>query len=134
MTIPLLPKHGGFLRPFGCGTFIRDFLRGLAPHGSAKIDPDIGAPQADVFFYYKNALRRATAEDRAVSQEERQARKEQRTIDPARIDTLTEYHLDHLPYKSFACRYHSLITYFSDLKKLHWVEPSGLENPSALIR
>jgi len=43
---PLRPARGGFLRPFGCGWFIRQFLLGYAPEGSPVVDPDIGAPQA----------------------------------------------------------------------------------------
>jgi len=35
---PLKPKKGGFLRPLGCGWFIRAFLMGHGPNGSPKID------------------------------------------------------------------------------------------------
>lgn len=79
----LKPRRGGFLRPFGCGWFIREFLMGNAPNGSPKVDPDIGAPQADIFHHYKLALMRATALDRAVRTEEKRARREKQTIDPA---------------------------------------------------
>jgi hypothetical protein len=37
---PLKPKRGGFLRPFGCGWFIREYLLGNGPYGSPKIDPN----------------------------------------------------------------------------------------------
>ena len=60
----LKPARGGFLRPFGCGEFVREFLLGHGPNGSPVIDPDIGAPQADIFYHYKKALMRATALDR----------------------------------------------------------------------
>ena len=80
MTLPLRPQRGGFLRPFGCAWFIREFLRGNGPNGSPRIDPDIGAPQADLFYYYKTALLKATAVDRATRQEEKQARREKRPI------------------------------------------------------
>ena len=66
MTLALKPKRGGFLRPFGCGEFIRKFLLGHGPNGSSVIDPCVGAPQADIFHHYKMALMRATALDRAV--------------------------------------------------------------------
>jgi hypothetical protein len=46
---PLRPAKGGFLRPFGCGEFVRDFLMGSGPHGTPTIDPDVGAHQADIF-------------------------------------------------------------------------------------
>ena len=43
MTLPTRPNRGGFLRPFGCGWFIREFLMGRAPQGSPTIDQEIGA-------------------------------------------------------------------------------------------
>ena len=70
----LKPKRGGFLRPFGCGWFIREYLIGHGPYGSSVIDPDAGAPQADIFYHYKVALQRATAMDRAVRHEEKLAK------------------------------------------------------------
>ena len=85
MVESLKPKRGGFLRSFGCATFIRSFLLGEGPYGSPKIDPDVGACQSDIFHHYKNALRRVTAEDMAVKEEERQARREKRAISPERI-------------------------------------------------
>ena len=73
---PLRPTRGGFLRPFGCGWFIREFLLGNGPHNSPSIEPEVGAPQADIFYHYKQALRQITAEDRAVRQEEKSAGKQ----------------------------------------------------------
>lgn len=130
MTLPLRPKHGGFLRPFGCGEFIREFLLGNGPYDSAKIDPDFGAPQADIFYQYKNALRKATALDRATRMEEKRAKRQKRRIDPDNIESLSERYLSRLPYKAWGCRYHSFIVYFSNLQKLHWVEATGREEPS----
>ena len=60
VTLRLKPKRGGFLRPFGCGWFIREFLLGNGPEGSTIIDSKRGAPQADIYFEYKEALARAT--------------------------------------------------------------------------
>jgi hypothetical protein len=131
MTILLRPQRGGFLRPFGCGTFIHEFLLGHGPYGSPKIDPFHGAPQSDIFFHYKQALRQTTAEDRATRYEEKRAKKEGHPIDPEKIAALTEKYLERLHYKSMGCRYHSFITYFSNLQKLGWVEPSGVIEPSA---
>ena len=74
----LRPTRGGFLRPFGCGWFIHEFLLGNGPGGSPRIDPDEGAPQAVVFREYKIALLRATAMDRAIRTEERIAQREKR--------------------------------------------------------
>jgi hypothetical protein len=61
----LRPSRGGFLRPFGAGWFIREFLLGKGPEGSRVIDPQRGATQADINYEYKEALARATAQDRA---------------------------------------------------------------------
>ncbi|MFC1903252.1 hypothetical protein ACFLX4_04210 [Chloroflexota bacterium] len=127
----LRPARGGFLRPFGCGWFIREFLLGNAPWDSAPVDPEVGAPQADVFYHYKMALRRATALDRAARTEEKKARREKRSIDPDTIERLAEYHLARLPYKATGCRYHSFVVYFSTLQRLGWVEPSGRKEPSS---
>ena len=127
----LRPKRGGFLRPFGCGWFIREFLLGNEPYGSPLIDPDIGAPQADIFFHYKNALMRAKALDEATKEEERRARREKRRISPEAIERLTEQYLARIPYKTSSCNYHSFVVYFSNLQRLGWVEPTGREEPSA---
>ncbi len=127
----LKPARGGFLRAFGCAWFIREFLLGNGPYDSPKIDPAIGAPQADIFHHYKVALLQSTALDRATREEERQARREKRAIDPAGIEELAKAILEHLPYKSSSCRYHSFVVYFSNLKRLGWVEESGITEPSA---
>jgi len=131
VALPLRPSRGGFLRPFGCGWFIREFLSGHGPNGSPAIDSSIGAPQADIFYQYKNALRRAIAEDRATREEEKQARVKKRAISPDRIERLTEIYLHRIPYKTTSCRYHSFVAYFSNLQKLGWVEESGIEEHSA---
>ena len=132
MMIQLLkPRRGGFLRPFGCGWFIREFLLGNSPYGSSAIDPNIGAPQSDIFYYYKVALINATALDRATRQEEKQAQREKRSIDPNNIDILAKRYLSKMPYKANGCRYHSFVVYFSNLQRLGWVEPSGKVEPSA---
>ena len=129
--LQLRPRRGGFLRPFGCGWFIREFLLGNAPHGSPLINPGIGAPQADIFYYYKTALREATAFDRATRVEEKRARREKRPIAPANIEILAERYLSRMPYKAQGCRFHSFVVYFSTLQRLDWVEPTGYEESSA---
>lgn len=131
MVEPLRPHRGGFLRPFGCGWFIREFLLGNGPNGSPEIDPSIGAPQADIFHHYKEAILMATALDRATRDEERRSRREKRRIRPEEIERLTKAHAARMPYKSSACRYHSFVVYFSNLQRLGWVEFSGMEEPSA---
>ena len=131
MVETVRPRRGGFLRPFGCGWFIREFLLGHAPYGSPRIDPDVGAPQSDIFYHYKTALIRATAVDRAAREEERRAHREKRAIRPEEIEKLTERYLARIPYKATGCRYHSFVVYFSNLQRLAWVEFTGKEEPSA---
>jgi hypothetical protein len=127
----LRPKRGGFLRPFGCGWFIREFLLGNGPYGSPAIDGNEGAPQADIFYYYKTALLREIALDRATRDEERLAKRQKRPISPGNIERLTQRHSTLIPYRSTGCRYHSFVVYFSNLQRLGWVEASGKEERSA---
>jgi hypothetical protein len=131
MVSALRPKRGGFLRPFGCGWFVREFLSGRGPAGSPVIDPVVGAPQADIFHHYKMALLQATALDRAARREEKLAKRERRLIDPQNIEKLAGYYLARMPYKASGCRYHSFVTYFSNLERLGWVEPTGIKEPSS---
>jgi hypothetical protein len=131
MTLPLKPSRGGFLRPFGCGWFTREFLLGHGPYGSSKINPDVGAPQADIFHHYKMALIRATALDKATRVEEKRAKRERRPIDPENIEKLAKRYLARMPYKAQGCRFHSFVVYFSNLQRLAWVEETGREEKSA---
>jgi len=82
MVEVLRPPRGGFLRPFGCGWFIREFLMGNGPMGSPRIDPDVGAPQTDIHRCYKEALHRAYAEDMVAWEEGERIRKK---LTPDRI-------------------------------------------------
>jgi hypothetical protein len=100
VVLPLRPHRGGFLRPFGCGEFIRSFLSGEGPGGSAIISPDTGAPTEDIRSAYKTALLRAHAEDRRI---------------PQRLSKM---------------RSHSFYRYFHLLKQLGWVEATGEEEGS----
>jgi len=131
VTETLRPKRGGFLRPFGCGWFIREYLLGHGPYDTPKIDHATGAPQSDIFYHYKNALMRVRALDEATKDEEKQARREKRAIDPENIERLTVQYLDHMAYKTIGCNYHSFVVYFSNLQRLGWVELTGKEEPSA---
>jgi hypothetical protein len=131
MTLALKPSRGGFLRPFGCGWFIREFLMGHGPYSSKKIDPRVGAPQADICYQYKTALINTVASDRATREEERLARRENRAIDPDRIEKLAAKHRSQIPYKSTSCRFHSFVVYFTLMQRLGWVEETGREEPSA---
>jgi len=126
----LRPSRGGFLRLFGCGEFILQFLLGIGPYGSPRTDPEVGSCQADIFYHYKMALMRAMALDRATKVEEKRAKREKRLISPDNIDRLTERYLARMPYKAQGCRFHSFVVYFSTLQRLGWVEATGQEEPS----
>jgi len=65
MTLEIRPERGGFLRPFGCGWFIREFLLGKGPESTPAINPEKGSTQSDINYHYKEALARATARERA---------------------------------------------------------------------
>ena len=104
---------------------------GCAPNGSPQVTPDVGAPQADIFYHYKMALRKATALDRATRVEEKRAKLENRAINPDNIEKLAGRYMIRMPYKAQGCRYHSFVTYFSTLQRLGWVEPSGREERSS---
>ena len=134
MTTPVKPARGGFLRAFGCGIFIKHYLLGIGPFGSPSIDPVKGAHQAEIFRYYKLALMRATADDRAIRTEEKLARKENRRIDPDNIEEISEEYLSRMSYKARGCRSHSFVTYFSMPQKLEWVEPTGEKEMSHFQR
>ena len=109
MVTELRPARGGFLRPFGCGLFIRDFLMGKGPFGSPKIDPAIGACQEDIFYHYKLALHRAYAEDAAAWENEQRIKVGQPIYSPEEYAERIDWHLRRIPYKLAKCRYHSLV-------------------------
>jgi len=115
---PLRPRRGGFLRPFGCGQFIRSFLLGEGPEGSPRIDPDVGAPTEEIRSAYKAALLRAHAEDMVAMAMEQG------------IELSTEEALRRIPQRLSKVRSHSFYRYFHLLKQLRWVEPTGEEEGS----
>ena len=132
------PNRGGFLRPFGCGWFIREFLLGNGPEGTPTIDPDVGAPQADIFRYYKQALFRKYAEDWAfdealseVKAREKELKRKLTGDEEAKLfGRVEKRYLGRIPYKLTSCRFHSFVVYFSNLQRLGWVEFTGREEPS----
>jgi len=148
MTLPVRPNKGGFLRPFGTGIFIRDFLMGKAPFGSPAIDPDKGACQEDVFYHYKVALHRAYARDRAEREIEGLTRRNiwsvwvreraaERDITEAEAEAelaeeMERRYFEEIAYKLTRCRYHSFRRYFHWLKQLGWVEATGQEEDSTV--
>jgi hypothetical protein len=131
MVTRLMPSRGGFLRPFGCGWFIREFLLGNGPEGSTKIDASRGAPQADINYEYKEALAKATARERAERIISRQV---VRRVDVTeeQADRIYERELKRVSRKFTHMRYHSFLMYFGVLKRLGWVEVTDRTEPSAM--
>lgn len=125
------PNRGGFLRPFGCGWFIREFLLGNGPADSTKIDPRRGAAQADICYQYKEGIARATGHAHAekiisdlvvngadVSEEE--------------AERIYQRELKKVSRKFTHMRYHSFLMYFGVLKRLGWVETTSETEQSSL--
>ncbi len=131
MVLGIRPTRGGFLRPFGCGWFIREYLLGNGPEGSTKIDPKRGAPQADINFEYKEALARATARERA---ERIISRMVLSGADVTEEDAgrIYQRELKRISRKFTHMRYHSFLMYFGVLKRLGWVEITEDTQPSAI--
>jgi len=131
MALEIRPNRGGFLRPFGCGWFIREYLLGKGPEGSRAIDPQQGAPQADINFEYKEALARATARERAERIISRMV-VSGTDVTEEQADRIYERELKRVSRKFTHMRYHSFLMYFGVLKRLGWVETTSETEPSAI--
>ena len=118
MALAVRPDRGGFIRAFGCGIFIRDFLKGEAPFGSPRIDPEKGAPQAEIFYFYKLAQHRSYAEDAVAYENEARIKADKPIYTPKEYAERVDWHLRRIPYKLVSCRYHSFINYFGMVKKV----------------
>lgn len=131
MVMGLRPNKGGFLRPFGCGWFIREYLLGNGPEGSTRIDPAGVAVQADINYEYKEALARATARERAERIISQQV---VRGVDITEkyAEEIYEKKLKRVSRKFTHMRYHSFLMYFGVLKRLGWVEVTDQAEPSAI--
>ena len=127
----LRPTRGGFLRPFGCGWFIREFLLGKGPEGSRAIDPEQGAPQADINFEYKEALARATARERAERIISRMV-VGGADVTEENAERIYERELKRVSRKFTHMRYHSFLMYFGVLRRLGWVEVTGQTETSSI--
>lgn len=131
MALELKPTRGGFLRPFGCGWFIREYLLGKGPEGSKCIDPKRGAPQADINFEYKEALARATARERAERILSNMVVKGA-DVTEEEAEKIYQRELKRVSRKFTHMRYHSFLMYFGVLKRLGWVEATNQAEASAI--
>lgn len=133
MDIGIKPPRGGFLRPFGCGTFIRDYLMGDGPtywEMIPTVDPDVGGPQAEIFYWYKRALLYAFAENQVAREEEERVARGIPAYTIEEADERVRWYMARIPIKLTRARYHSFVIYFSNLQRLGWVEEAGIEEPS----
>ncbi len=130
-TENLRPYRGGFLRPFGLGTFIRGYLAGNGPYDSPRIDPVEGACQTDIREHYKMALFREHAEDAVAREVERRIKRGVRPMTDEEEDSFRLRAFERIPYKFTSIRSHSFARYFGMLTQLGWVEPTGYEEASA---
>ena len=128
----LRPNRGGFLRPFGCGWVVREFLLGHGPEGSPKINRQKGACQADIFYHYKIALHKAYAEDAIAYENDKRIKEGKPIYNEEEYGERVAYFISRMPYKLFKCRYHSFQRYFHWLKQLGWVEFTGEEETAAM--
>ena len=131
MVTDIRPTRGGFLRPFGCGWFIREYLLGNGPEGSTRIAPESGAPQADINFEYKEALARATAREHAEKIISRMV-VSGADVTEEQAERIYQREMKKLSRKFTHMRYHSFLMYFGVLKRLGWVEVTGQTEPSAI--
>lgn len=131
MALELRPERGGFLRPFGCGWFIREFLLGKGPEGSRVIDPEHGAAQSDINYEYKEALARATARERAERLISSLVLKG-KDVTEDQAEEIYQRELQRISRKFTHMRYHSFLMYFGVLKRLGWVEVTGQTEVSAI--
>jgi hypothetical protein len=131
MVIELRPTRGGFLRPFGCGWFIREFLLGKGPEGSLAIDSERGAAQSDINYEYKEALARATARERAERIISRMV-VSGADVTEEKADSIYQRELKRISRKFTHMRYHSFLMYFGVLKRLGWVEATQETEPSSI--
>jgi len=104
---------------------------GHGPEGSPAIDPQVGAPQADINYAYKEALAKATARDRA---ERIISRMVVSGVDATeeKAEDIYQRELKRISRKFTHMRYHSFLVYFGVLKRLGWVEATSETEPSAI--
>ena len=98
---------------------------------SSKIDPEQGAPQADINYEYKEALARATARERAERIISRMV-VSGADVTEEQADGIYERELKRVSRKFTHMRYHSFLMYFGVLKRLEWVEATLETEPSAI--
>ena len=132
MVMQIRAGRGGFLRPFGCGWFIREFLLGHGPEESPKINPEVGSWQEEIFYHYKIALHKAYARDVVAWENDQLMRAGKEGYTEEEYAARVDWYFQRIPYKLVKCRSHSFHRYFHWLKQLGWVETTGQQEKSAV--
>ena len=104
---------------------------GNGPEGSTPIDPDRGAPQADINYEYKEALAQATARERAEKIISRMV-VSGTDVTEEQAEKIHERELKKVSRKFTRMRYHSFLVYFGMLKRLHWVQSTSESEGSSI--
>jgi len=127
----LRPDRGGSKSLFGLGWFVRELLLGQGPYGVPRIDPNVGATQADINHWYHEAC--------AMAEADQKTEKIVSDLVLSGVDVTTEEadsiltrELNKIPRKSRHTRYHSFLMYFGVHKRLGWVEATGQTESSAI--
>ena len=128
----LKPTVGGYQRSFRTAQFIIDFLKGLGPGDSRRIDPQVGATMSDICFEYKSAQQRAHTRNTVELEEEKRIRGGLTAYSEEEYLDRLQYFTNRIPYKQFKVRYPSFTRYFGHLKRLKWVEKTGETEPSTI--
>jgi hypothetical protein len=104
---------------------------GKGPGDSRVIDPQRGATQADINYEYKEALARASAEDRAERIISDMVVKGS-DVTEEEAKKIYQRELRRVSRKFTHMRYHSFLMYFGVLKRLGWVETTSETEPSSI--
>ena len=90
-----------------------------------------GATQADINYEYKEALARATAQDRAERIISRMV-VSGADVTEEEAEKIYQRELKRVSRKFTHMRYHSFLMYFGVLKRLGWVETTNETEPSSI--
>ncbi|MET0060447.1 MAG: hypothetical protein ABW057_07945 [Dehalococcoides mccartyi] len=95
------------------------------------MNPEQGAPQADINFEYKEALARATARERSERIISNMVVKGA-DVTEEEAEKIYQRELKRVSRKFTHMRYHSFLMYFGVLKRLGWVETTEKTEPSTI--
>jgi len=131
VAVAIGPEQGGFLGPFGCSWFIREFLMGYSPEGAGVINHEREATQTDINYAYKEALDKATTRERAERIISRMVVDGVDVIED-KAGNIYQRELKRISRKFTHMRYRSFLVYFGVLKSLGWVAETGYTEPSTI--